>query len=169
MDENEQKQQLSLAYLQAVASAAGYACYLPFVDDDSVDRAIAARGKVAGLLESPRIDIQLKSMVREPLKPKQPSFTYRLKKKKYDDLRGVYMVPRLLVVLLLPGDPAAWVEVGHEQLLSRFAAYYLSLAGMPAKMNTSTMTVMLLRHHLLSVANLRRLMAQASQGKRKLQ
>jgi hypothetical protein len=169
MDENEQKQQLSFAYLHAVASAAGYSCYLPFVDDDSIDRALAARGKVQGLLQSPRIDVQLKSQVRNPLKEKEQAFTYRLKKKNYDDLRGVQMVPRLLVVLLLPRDPNAWVEVGHEQMVSRYAAYYLSLSGMPGKGNASTVTVTLLRHSLFSVANLRRLMEQASQGKRKLQ
>jgi len=169
MDENEQKQQLSLAYLHAVASAAGYSCYLPYVDDDSVDRALAAHGKIPGLLESSRIDLQLKSMVRDALTEDEAAFTYRLRKKNYDDLRGVHMVPRLLVVLLLPRSPVKWVEVSHQELLSRYAAYYLSLSGMPAKINVSTITVTLPRRNLLSVANLRHLMAQASQGKRKLQ
>ena len=49
MDENEQKQQLSIAYLHAVASAAGFACQSPGVDDDSVDRTIVARGWVQKL------------------------------------------------------------------------------------------------------------------------
>jgi hypothetical protein len=169
MDENEQKQQLSFSYVHAVASAAGYSCYLPFVDDDSVDRAIAARGKVKGLLESPRIDIQLKTLVRIPLKVKETSFRYRLKKKNYDDLRRLSLVPRLLVVLLLPHDPGAWVTVGHQQMISRYAAYYLSLSGMPAKTNVTTVTVTLSRDSLFSVDNLRRLMEQASQGERKLQ
>lgn len=169
MDENEQKQQLSIAYLHAVASAAGYSCYLPSIDDDSIDRAVVARGKVKGLLESPRIDVQLKSVVRNALKEKEDAFSYRLKKKNYDDLRAVPMVPRLLVVLLLPREPSAWVEVSHQQMLSRYAAYYLSLSGMPEKANVNSVTVNLPRHNLFSPAHLRRLMEQASQGKRRLQ
>jgi hypothetical protein len=168
MDENEQKQQLSIAYLHAVASAAGYACYVPCVDDDSVDRTIAARGPVRGVLESPRIDVQLKSTVREALAEGENSFAFRLKRKNFDELRGRHMVPRLLVVLLLPSDPGQWIEQGHEQMISRYAAYFLSLSGMPAKANVSTVSVALPRPNLFSVEHLRRLMRQASRGRRKL-
>jgi hypothetical protein len=169
MEENEQKQQLSLAYLHAVASAAGYSCYLPFVDDDSVDRALVAHGRIPGPLESSRIDLQLKSVARDALTENETAFAYRLRKKNYDELRGLHMVPRLLVVLLLPRAPGAWIEVRHDQMLSRYAACYLSLSGMPAKSNVSTVTVSVPRQNLFSVANLRRLMEQAAQGKRKLQ
>ena len=34
MDENERKQQMSIAYLHAVASAAGFACQATAVDND---------------------------------------------------------------------------------------------------------------------------------------
>jgi hypothetical protein len=78
------------------------------------------------------------------------------------------MVPRLLVVLLLPRDPAEWIEQSHEEMLCRYAAYYLSLFGMPDRENVSTVSVALPRRNLFSVANLRRLMAEASRGKRKL-
>jgi len=37
MDINQQKEQFSNAYIQAVASVAGYSLYKPNVDDDSVD------------------------------------------------------------------------------------------------------------------------------------
>ncbi len=168
MDENEQKQQLSLAYLHTVASAAGYACYVPSVDDDSVDRGLAARGPVRGVLESPRIEVQMKSIARAPLKEGESAFTYRLKRKNYDDLRGLHMVPRLLVVMLLPRDRAEWVSQEEQGLTSRYAAYSLSLFGMPARTNASTISVTIPRRNLFSVASLRRLMADASQGKRKL-
>ena len=39
---NQRKEQFSNAYLQAVASTAGYSLYKPVVDDDSVDWGIAA-------------------------------------------------------------------------------------------------------------------------------
>src|SRR5262249_21399605 len=70
MDENEQKQQLSIAYLHAVASAAGFACQAPGVDDDSVDRTLVARGWVheKSVLRSPKMDVQLKSITSDSLK-----------------------------------------------------------------------------------------------------
>jgi hypothetical protein len=61
------------------------------------------------------------------------------------------------------------VKVGHAQMISWYAAYYLSLSGMPEKATISTVTVSLPQDNLFSVANLRRLMEEASQGMRKLQ
>jgi hypothetical protein len=170
MDENERKQQLSVAYLHAVASAAGFACQTPGVDDDSVDRTVVARGWVheQALLRSPKIDVQLKSMTRAPLAVGEGSFTYRLRKKNYDDLRHRTMVPRLLVVLLLPRDRSQWIEQNDERLLSRYAAHYVSLAGMPEASQRGKVPVVLSRKNLLSVENLHRLMVRASQRTRKL-
>jgi hypothetical protein len=171
MDENEQKQQLSMAYLHAVASAAGFACQAREVDDDSVDRTIVARGWLheKALFRSPKIDVQLKSLTRKPLADGETSFTFRLNRKNYDDLRHRAQVPRLLVVLLLPRDPGQWVEQGDDQMVTRYAAYYLSLAGMGDAPQRSKVPVELPRTNLLSVAALHRLMEQASWGTRRLQ
>src|SRR5271157_5867980 len=43
---NEQKQQLSVAYVHAVAARAGYTCQVQTIDVDSVDLIISASGKV---------------------------------------------------------------------------------------------------------------------------
>ena len=171
MDPNEQKQQLSIAYLHAVASAAGFAIHGPAVDDDSVDRTVVARGWVhrKSVLRSPKIDVQLKSVSRGPLKTGEGSFVFRLSKKNYDELRHRALVPRLLVVLLLPMDAGQWIEQDDERMLSRHAAYYLSLSGMAAAAHRSKVPVNLPRENLLTVDALRRLMAGASQMKRKLQ
>jgi Domain of unknown function (DUF4365) len=170
MDENEQKQQLSIAYLHAVASAAGFACQAAGVDNDSVDQTLVARGWVHknALLRSPKIDVQLKSMAREPLMATDRSFTFRLNRKNYNELRYPSMVPRLLVVLLLPRQRRLWLEQDDQRMLSRYAAYYVSLSGMPEAIQRGKVPVTIPRKNLLSVANLRRLMVQASQRKRKL-
>jgi hypothetical protein len=61
--ENEQKQQLSVAYVHAVAARAGYTCQVQTVDDDSVAVQVGAKGYVheQSLICSPRIEIQLKA------------------------------------------------------------------------------------------------------------
>lgn len=42
MDINQQKEQFSSTFVRVVASVAGYALYMPEVDEDSVDWGIAA-------------------------------------------------------------------------------------------------------------------------------
>ena len=171
MDENEQKQQLSIAYLHAVASAAGFACQAPEVDNDSVDRTVVARGWLheKALFRSPKIDVQLKSIAREPLDQQETAFSFRLNRKNYDELRQPAHVPRLLVVLLLPRDSGQWLEQDHERMVTRYAAYYMSLAGMGDAPQKSKVPLELPRTNLLTVDALRRLMEQASRGVRRLQ
>lgn len=93
MTENEQKQQLSIAYVHAVASRAGYTCQSPLVDDDSVDAIIGAKGKIhqEAVWLSPRLEVQLKSTAQNCLK--EEHLVYSLPVKNYNELRGSTMVP----------------------------------------------------------------------------
>jgi hypothetical protein len=59
VDINQQKEQFSNTYLQALTSVAGYSLYKPFVDNDSVDWGIAAKGG-EGVVRAPRLELQLK-------------------------------------------------------------------------------------------------------------
>ncbi len=123
MTENEQKQQLSVAYVHAVAARAGYACQVMNVDDDGIDVQIAARGVIhhRAVLRSPRLDIQLKATAHPSLK--QDHLAFPLPLKNYNDLRDEVLVPRLLVVLLLPEDEQQWIEQTEDRMISRSCAY----------------------------------------------
>ena len=97
MDINQQKEQFSNTYLQAIATVAGYSLYKPSVDDDSVDWGIAAKGG-KGNIRATRFEFQLKStasVVRENNLISSP-----LKLKNYDDLKmDDFSIPRILVVV----------------------------------------------------------------------
>ncbi len=153
-----------------MASAAGFACQAPEVDNDSVDRTIVARGWLheKAVFRSPKIDVQLKSWARQPLRADETSVLFRLNRKNYDELRHPAQVPRLLVVLLLPREPEQWVEQDDERMISRYAAYFVSLAGKDDAPQKGKVPVELPRANLLSVNALRRLMEQASRRARKL-
>ena len=84
MDLNAQKEQFNRAYVQAVAAVAGYAWYVPSVDDDSVDFGIAEKGG-RGTVRSPRLEFQLKCHAAET--PATDQLSFQLKLKNYDDLR----------------------------------------------------------------------------------
>jgi hypothetical protein len=68
MDINQQKEQFSNIYLRAVTTVAGYSLYKPFVDDDSVDWGVAAKGGT-GPIRAPRLELQLKSTKNSGLEP----------------------------------------------------------------------------------------------------
>ena len=129
---NEQKQQLSVAYVHAVAAHAGYTCQVQVVDEDSVDVLIAATGYVhdRAVLRSPRLEVQLKATSSLRLGAKH--LVFPLKLKNYEDLRVTSLIPRLLLVLLLPENPAEWIEMSEECMISRRCAYWASLLGMAA-------------------------------------
>ncbi|KAB8316949.1 DUF4365 domain-containing protein [Tolypothrix campylonemoides VB511288] len=96
MDISQQKEQLSNAYVRAIASVAGCSLYKPDVDDDNVDIGIASRGGTEPIL-SPRLELQLKCTSRDTLE--ESYIKYPLKLKNYDNLRINTLVPRILVVV----------------------------------------------------------------------
>jgi len=159
---NQQKEQFSNAYIQAVASVAGYSLYKPAVDDDSVDWGIAARGGT-GRIRSPRLELQLKSTSRDLLD--DSNVRYPVKLKNYDDLRmDNFAIPRILVVVLLPDNLDEWLQQSEEELCLRYCAYWLSLRGMPQTQNTVTVTVSLPRSNQFTVSYLQSLMQLISGG-----
>jgi hypothetical protein len=162
MTENEQKQQLSVAYVHAVAARAGYACQVINIDDDSVDVQLAARGIVhhKAVLRSPKLDVQLKATAQASLKHDHLAFP--LPVKNYNDLREEALVPRLLVVLLLPDDDRLWLEQSEDQMISRSCAYWSTLFGQPETNNQSSVTIHLPRHQRFTVDALRAVMEKVS-------
>ncbi|QLE56913.1 DUF4365 domain-containing protein [Nostoc sp. TCL26-01] len=162
MDINQQKEQFSNAYLQAVTSVAGYSLYKPAVDDDSVDWGIAATG-IMGRIRAPRLELQLKSTSRDILNNK--AIHYPLKPKNYNDLRMIdFVVPRILIVVLIPDNLADWVQQSEKELCLRYGGYWLSLRGMPETQNISTVTVTMSRDNQFTVAALQSIMQSICQG-----
>jgi Domain of unknown function (DUF4365) len=160
--ENEQKQQLSVAYVHAVAAVGGYTCQVEIVDDDSVDVVIGATGRVhhQAVLRSPRLAVQLKATSTR--RPGAKHLTFPLKRKNYQDLRERSLIPRILMVLVLPGNPREWIEMTEECMISRRCAYWISLLGMPERDNASSVSVRLPRSQRFDVEQLQELMQRVS-------
>lgn len=155
MHTTAQKEQFSLAYVHAIASAAGFALKSFSVDNDSTDIGIAARGLV-GKVRSPQLDLQLKCTHTDD--GSGGEFSFQIKRKNYDDLRHTeYHVPRLLVVLRVPPDVDNWLDHSQERLLVRHCAYWGSLYGAPALAdpNQERVTVKISRAKLFNVDGLR--------------
>ncbi|QDV75380.1 DUF4365 domain-containing protein [Botrimarina mediterranea] len=140
MDPNKQKEEFSRGYVQSLAAAAGFSVSEPSVDDDSIDLTFHRTGG-KGTIRSPRFDAQLKCSAQAL---PTTDFGFSLKLKNYDDLRvpsGQLAVHRILVVVLVPDDPADWARYATAHLPLKHGAYWLNLAGMPTSTNKTAQSV----------------------------
>lgn len=162
MDLNARKEQFSRAYVQAVAAVAGFAWSQPSVDDDSVDLTLSARGG-GGTVKSPKLDLQLKCHAL--MTPAGPTFTYPVKIKNYDELRDdAVMVPRVLVVVLVPDEVVDWLNHTETELALRRCGYWISLRGLAATPNTATVSLTINRDNGFSPHALTQIMHRVSRG-----
>jgi hypothetical protein len=157
MDLNDRKWRFSLAYIGAVAAHAGYQVTEPHVDKDSLDGIlIGQEGR------RPMIGFQAKATGRDVLKPEHVA--YPLSLKNYNDLRADTMIPRLLIVVVVPELRDEWLAHSEEELRLRRCGYFLSLSGRPARDNTTTVTVHLPRTGMFTSDQLSVLMGRAELG-----
>ena len=128
--------ELSYAYLHAVASRAGMSCRdgNRHEDNNGVDAILTAWLPFVNAETLIEVDlkVQLKATITEPDKDAD-NFYYRLQgANQYNDLRSeVISIPRILVVLFLPREPADWLNHTPDQLALRRCAYWQSLRGAP--------------------------------------
>ena len=139
------KEALSIAYVQAVAAAAGYDTSKPSFDTDGVDLRVCARGAMR-----PAIDLQLKATVK--LNPAgNRHYRFKLNRRNYDLLRIQTQTPRVLVVLDLPRYEDQWIKVTTDELALRRCAYWLSLVGADETDNRSSVTVLIPMENVFDV------------------
>jgi hypothetical protein len=160
---NQQKEDLSRAYVRAIAGRAGVLCAEPR-QDYGLD--LFLRGVVSGehrhLDSGFQIDLQLKSTTRAEVRETQVA--YDLEIRAYEMLRRATPIPSLLVLLVLPEDEIAWLTQTEEQLSLRTCAYWLSLRDAPSTTNEATIRVLLPRLNVFSVKAVQLLMDRLRKG-----
>jgi hypothetical protein len=153
------QEQFSKAFVLAVAALAGCSAAEPQPDVDSIDWTLSCRLPP----RRPKLDLQVKSTINDSGSP--DSIQYPLKRKNYDDLILTNLLTqRLLVLVVVPSQPEAWLTVSSEYLVLRHCAYWCSLAGLPVSENESSVTVRVPRANLFDVAALTKLMRVMNEG-----
>ncbi|HYD67728.1 DUF4365 domain-containing protein [Azospirillum sp.] len=148
---NQRRSRFSLAYIQAVAAVAGYQVCEPPVDEESIDGTLMGREG-----RRPRLDFQAKSTGQNVLGTDTVAFPLSIKN--YDDLRGDCLVPRILIVVVMPENESDWVVHSEQELALRHCGYWMSLCGMPSTDNLTSVTVHLPRLQTFDSASLRDIM-----------
>lgn len=122
---NDRKEQLSQAYVAALAAGCGYTVSIPNLDRDSIDIQVAS-----GSSRRASVQFQLKATsspdwVGSDLK-------FQLKQKNYNDLVVERQVPLLLAVMVLPPGEADWLRVSAKELVLKRCIWWHSLIGEPS-------------------------------------
>lgn len=160
MTREQQKEQFSIAYVRAVAAAARVNVYKFDVDDDSIDIGFATR-ITSGRPSRPRLEAQLKCSAVIP--EKNGVFQYPLLLKNYNDLSGDELIPRVLIVLIVPPKLDDWLTQDADQMIMRKAAFWLDLAGSPESSNKTKVTVAVPKANLFNPNALLKLLKAGTQ------
>lgn len=130
---NLRKQEISFAYIKAIAATVGYAVDPKhyFMDHAGIDISIGVPGEVSNFL-SPSIDAQVKCTSRQVLK--NNNISYQLDGKTFNRLAHPRSKrPQILIIILVPEDTVSWIAHGRYphriSTLIRASAYWLSLKG----------------------------------------
>ena len=157
MHVNRAQEQLSFAYITAVASQAQVQVELRRLDDDGIDGCL-----IWDQGTEPTIDFQAKSTASDVVKPDH--IAYPLNVSNYNRLVKLTTTPRILIVMVVPDCIDQWTDPDHDRLLTRYAAYWHNLRGEPETGNKNTKTVHIPKHQILSAAAVANLIEQADAG-----
>jgi hypothetical protein len=163
MTPEQQQEEVSKAYVHAVAAKCGFTVAAWTQDHGGIDCTIGAASTVgAGHLARPKIDVQLKATCRANVEH-EGYVSWSLDMAHYDGLRAQAHAPHLLVVLLLAPDVDQSVEHTVERLVLRRCAYWMKMTGM-AHEDGKSVTVRLPKTQPFSPDGLRAIMEQVSRG-----
>jgi hypothetical protein len=163
MTDEHRMEQLSRAYVQAVAAVCGCTCARPEPDygHDLTLRPVRQKRGEYG----PRgrtLDLQLKSTATADETATEVVFD--LPVRAYNLLRrSTKTAPAVLVLVALSPNRDDWLRHAEDELSIRGRAYWLSLRGAPAVANTSTVRVRIPRANVFTPTELSRIMTVLQQ------
>lgn len=161
MTPEQQKEEISRAYVHAVAARNGFKIGTWSVDDGCLDVTIGHANPLGGgTMANPKIDLQLKC-TSQPGVVKNDHVAWKLSREHHNRLVAASVNHQLLVVLVLPDDEKTWIEHSVEALLIRRCAYWLRMDGLPP-IASGSRVVRLPKANVFSPAGLRALMVEAS-------
>jgi hypothetical protein len=159
------QEQFSIAFVTAVAAAAGYSC-VPTpraMDNAGLDLAVFDRTVPDPF---PQLYLQVKSKQVARI-PSGQSVSLDLARHQYEQLRrGSRGIPCLLVLVLVPPERRQWLRMTPAEMTLKRSAFWTSLQGAPTSGNQSTVRIHLPLSQMFGPAELRGIMNKAGEGGR---
>ncbi|CAD6562577.1 DUF4365 domain-containing protein [Paraburkholderia sabiae] len=161
---SNQKEQFNVAYVHAIASQAGLNTGNMRVDDQSIDLDVDGKIPTATKNRFPKISLQLKATSQKMVK--NGVIKFPLPRKNYDDLKNDRLiVPRYLIVLLVPDDTDDWIQHHAQHMSLHNTCYWASIKNDPSVKGRSKVTVDIPLTQRLNTVSLLHLVTLASEGK----
>lgn len=125
LDPNSHQGAFGEAFVQTLGVAAGLTVAKSQPDVTGDDFTFGYPGSLGGVY-FPKIDVQVKSWSRPA--EKRGKWSYRMTVDHFNNLAGTnYLLPRFLVLVVVPPDARDYAHVEQQGLLLRYAAYWVSL------------------------------------------
>jgi hypothetical protein len=147
MTDEHRMEQLSRAYIQAVAAMCGCTCARP-EQDYGCDLTLHPIERVGGVFRpvGRNLDLQLKSTTNATLTVDE--VIHDLDVRAYNILRhATHAAPLYLVLFVMPADRDEWIAHSEDRLELRRCAYWVSLRRAPAVANTVSVRVRIPRQN----------------------
>lgn len=163
--ENRQED-LSFAYISAVAAEAGYNCYSIERHDYGIDLEIGDVEKIGKrrVDAGHRLHIQAKAS-QNFINSDAYYILYDLEVDAYNMLtlenRGI---PAILVLYCMPSDEDDWLTVCEDCTTLRHCGYWLSLRGKPDSANRTTQRIKIPKEQLFTDSSLEIIMSRIKGG-----
>lgn len=155
------REQISIAYVQAVVTAARCKLEEIRIDDETVD-AVIRQDAEHPLYDGASLDIQLKCTSQNVLR--RDSVAKKLSRRHYDKLRNPKRpFPRILVVMIVPLELESWISQDEEGLRLVGCAYWDDLKNKPTKI-TNEVTVRPPRKNIFCVEQLLGILGRIGSG-----
>jgi Domain of unknown function (DUF4365) len=153
------QEEFSYAFIGAIATAAGYAVKLAGRTEDAAgkDLAIVAPSVTGKSYTSPVLDAQVKCTINDSI-IKETHVHYPLAIKNYNYLIDKPLVPRLLIIVIIPRNLAEWLDASESQTILQKCVYWISLKGQLPKKNAKKVTIRIPRSNLLTPQSLKGIM-----------
>lgn len=162
---------LSRAYIQAVAFRAGFNVAFDAFDYgidgtfSEVKRVNEPNGTSRYRQSGFKIDFQAKaSSSANRLSISDTSIEFALEAKSQRDLADPEGTKRILILLVLPDDPAQWLATDEDALVLRRCAWWLWLQGQAPTTNSDSVVVQIPRAQRFDVAALQAMMQRVRVG-----
>jgi hypothetical protein len=134
LDPNNLQGQYGESLMMTLAASSGLTWSTRNLDRDGVDLSLHYPGRLPSGVRYPQLDIQVKTESSPSIS--KGHISYQLRRKNYEDLRGVigtdFSAPRLLVVVTAPRDSGRIAGRGSDFFVFRHSAYWHSLMDAPA-------------------------------------
>lgn len=157
------QEDLSTAYISAVAAKAGFDCNIPMRHDYGVDLEITQIefDGAGGRVPSGRsLRIQAKATHTVNLS-ENGDITYSIKKGNYNKLvkeTGV-APPCILVLYCMPKDDNEWLSIcDHEQAVLKHCGYWISLRGLEKTKNKDKISIKIPKDNIFNETSLTNIM-----------